>query len=62
MADCEYLDKCPIWARFQSDIKKIWIKNYCQGEKQSRCARKNLSLEGTAVPADLLPNGTTHTE
>lgn len=59
MADCEYLEKCPVWARFKSSIKDVWIKNYCQGEKQDRCARKLLSTEGKDVPGQLLPNGTT---
>ena len=59
MADCKYLAKCAVWKKFNSDIKSIWIKNYCQGDKQDRCARKLMGESGQKVPADLLPNGTT---
>ncbi len=32
MADCQYLDGCPVFARFkQEGLKNIWIRHYCQG-------------------------------
>jgi hypothetical protein len=62
MADCEKLAGCPVWARFKSDIKTIWIRNYCQGDKQDRCARKLLARSGVPVPSNLLPNNTTLNE
>lgn len=58
MADCVNLARCPVWERFKSDLKTIWIKNYCQGDKQDRCARKLLAKEGKPVPPNLLPNNT----
>lgn len=63
MSDCEFLAKCPVWAKFSTDtIKAIWIKNYCQGDKQDRCERKRRAAAGEPVPENLLPNGTTHSE
>lgn len=58
MSDCEYLDKCPVWARFNSDVKYIWINNYCKGTKQDRCVRKTMTAEGKMIPDSLLPNNT----
>lgn len=58
MADCPSLARCPIWEHFKSDIKYVWIKNYCQGDKQERCARKLLARQGEEVPLNLLPNNT----
>ena len=60
MSDCAQLEACPVWANFKSDIKNIWIRNYCQGDKQERCERKRLGMSGEPVPDNLLPNGTTH--
>ncbi|MEN8169886.1 MAG: hypothetical protein ABFS08_06650 [Pseudomonadota bacterium] len=59
MADCKYLAKCAVWKKFNSDIKNIWIKNYCKGDKQERCARKLMGEQGKKVPVNMLPNGTT---
>ncbi len=59
MADCKYLAKCAVWKRFNSVIKEVWIKNYCMGDKQARCARKLMGESGKKVPVNLLPNGTT---
>lgn len=59
MADCPQLIKCPIWEKFQSDVKYVWIRTYCQGDKQDACARRELYNSGKEVPLDLLPNGTT---
>lgn len=58
MSDCEFLQKCPVWERFRSDIKNIWIKNYCRGPLQEKCARRQLCQDGQPVPDTLLPNGT----
>jgi hypothetical protein len=62
MSECAFLNSCPVWDHFKSDLKSIWIKNYCRGDKQDRCARKQLASEGREVPANLLPNGTTFEE
>lgn len=58
MSDCELLQKCPVWEKFQSDIKNVWIKSYCQGNLQEKCERKKLCLNKQPVPDSLLPNGT----
>jgi len=58
MNDCEYLDKCPIFALFKSEgAKNVWISFYCQGSRQEECARKLLKKDGKEVPRTLLPNG-----
>ena len=59
MADCEYLEACPIFAQFKNEgIKNFWIQLYCKGSKQDDCARKSLKDAGQEVPQTLLPNGT----
>ena len=58
MQECEKLSVCPIWDSFQSDLKFIWINNYCRGPRQDRCARLVLARDQKPVPAKLLPNGT----
>lgn len=58
MSDCEFLANCPVWEKFKSDIKNIWIKNYCQGALQEKCARRQLCKQDQTVPDTLLPNGT----
>lgn len=55
--ECEYLAKCPMWARFGTNSKFVWIKRYCESGKQSECARKTLAARGQRVPDNLLPNG-----
>ncbi|MDH4099745.1 MAG: hypothetical protein OEV28_04145 [Nitrospirota bacterium] len=55
--DCKYLQKCPIWQKFSTSLSHVWIKSYCQGNKQDLCARKKLKEAGKEVPALLLPNG-----
>ena len=58
MNDCEFLSKCPVWDKFKSDIKNIWIKNYCQGSLQEKCERRQMSRTDQPIPDTLLPNGT----
>jgi len=58
MQDCDKLKECPVWHSFNSDVKFIWINNYCRGPRQERCARLALVRAEKPVPADLLPNGT----
>jgi hypothetical protein len=58
MADCSYLNTCPIFQKFKNEgAKNFWINQYCQGPKQDECERKKLATQGQEVPADLLPNG-----
>jgi hypothetical protein len=59
MVDCEYLDKCPVFARFKVEgAKNIWIEFFCRGSRQSECERRKLQKLGKEVPPTLLPNGT----
>lgn len=56
--ECEKLAKCPVWNKFNTNSKLFWIKSYCQGDKQSQCARKQwMSNKDTPPPENLLPNG-----
>ena len=58
MQDCEFLEKCPIFAKFKiEDLKNYWIHMYCKGTKQDDCSRKILRKQGKEVPKTLLPNG-----
>jgi hypothetical protein len=58
MAKCEFLEICPIFARFRLEgIKNYWIDMYCVGTKQDQCARKALRKQGKDVPPTLLPSG-----
>ena len=58
MADCEFLENCPIFAKFKiEDLKNYWIFTYCKGTKQEECARKVLRNHEKEVPKTMLPNG-----
>jgi hypothetical protein len=58
MEDCEYLEGCPVFARFRVEgAKNFWIRLYCQGLKQEECERRKLANVGELVPETLLPNG-----
>lgn len=57
MSDCMYLEKCPIFAKFQNEgIKNIWIGNYCKSTPD-KCERKKLRDSGESAPSTMLPNG-----
>ena len=59
MADCEYSDRCPIFAKSALEgTQSFWIRLYCEGPRQGECARKSLEQAGEEVPETLLPNGT----
>lgn len=59
MAECEFLEKCPIFAKFELEgLKNFWIAFYCKGDKQVECERKRLRKANKEVPITLLPNGT----
>lgn len=57
MAECPNLETCPVWQRFKTDLKLLWVKVYCLGDKQCECERKKLKAQGKDVPMELLPNG-----
>jgi len=56
--DCEFLEGCPIFAKFKSEgSKNLWISNYCKLNHE-KCERKKLRINFESVPITLLPNGT----
>jgi len=58
MADCEFLTPCPIFAKFKLEgTKNYWIRMYCKGAMQEKCARRNLKQEGKPVPPEMMPDG-----
>ncbi len=58
MTECEYLENCPIFARFRlQGSKNYWIEMYCAGARQNQCARKVLRKQGIQPSLTLLPSG-----
>jgi len=58
MADCENVEKCPIFEKFKTGgIADFWILKYCKGNHE-KCKRKELKRSGQNVPPNMLPNGT----
>ena len=54
---CPNLAGCKIWHEFKTNGKFFWIKQYCEGGRQSECARAAAKKECGSVPDNLLPNG-----
>lgn len=54
---CTHIENCELFAQFAlNPALQVWQVHYCeQGFK--RCARYQLALAGSAVPLNLLPNG-----
>jgi hypothetical protein len=57
MNECEWLETCQVWTELQAEIKYIWIKHYCTGDKQDRCERKRAYRLTGHAPRHMLPNG-----
>ncbi len=58
MAECEYLNKCPVFEKCQSGVlKSVFVTMYCKGSKLEDCARRKLKKAGKEVPLCLLPDG-----
>lgn len=55
---CPFLEGCPIFKHFRRYAQQIYIDIYCQGDYEI-CKRRQLRLEGQAVPENLLPHGGT---
>ncbi|MDA8363881.1 MAG: ankyrin repeat domain-containing protein [Gammaproteobacteria bacterium] len=54
---CGHTKNCELFPQFAlNPALKVWQTHYCEGEF-AQCARYRLSLEGKAVPLNLLPNG-----
>ncbi len=57
MAACSHTSNCELFPMISvNSALKVWRTFYCEG-KWHECARYKLSLEGKAVPPNLLPNG-----
>ena len=60
MENCEFVEKCPIFARFKHEgAKNIWLQYYCLRNGES-CRRKKLRKDGMSpleIPSTMLPNG-----
>jgi hypothetical protein len=58
MAECKYLEECPIFARFKNDGgKAAWLEVYCWSSCDS-CERYKMREDGKEPPPTMLPNGT----
>ena len=64
MGDCENLEKCEFFKRYQNDEDKKYalmgfVRTYCQGNKQDECVRKKVSkaLGPDKVPVNMMPTG-----
>lgn len=61
MADCELLDRCGFFLKYQDTLNlacRGFIKTYCKGPKMDECERKKYRRAHGAPPADdMLPTG-----
>ena len=58
VADCEFLEKCPMFARFEIEsMGSAFITLYCKGPMMDNCARGIIRRSGEIPPDTLLPNG-----
>ena len=58
MAECEYLDKCPVFEKSTTGvIKGVFAVMYCKGGKLEECERRKLKKADKDVPDNLLPSG-----
>lgn len=61
--DCENIDKCGFFQKYQEtkDLAcKGFMLQFCKGPKQGECMRKKYKAEHGAPPADnMMPNGGT---
>lgn len=57
MADCKYLDKCPIYKHFKTKVAStIYRMQYCEGDF-SKCQRYIMREKGQTPSECLLPDG-----
>lgn len=61
MAECELLDKCGFFKKYQAAkdlVCKGFIAQYCQGAKMNECERKKYrQAHGTPPSDDMMPSG-----
>lgn len=54
---CPNVTRCPLFPRFRLKASlRLWKTFYCEADYEG-CARWRLSCQGSAVPPDLLPDG-----
>ncbi|HEC21290.1 MAG TPA: hypothetical protein ENI95_00065 [Chloroflexi bacterium] len=58
VAQCQFVEGCPIFKYFRRYAIKVYLEMYCEGNYE-RCRRRQLRLAGKPVPANLLPHGGT---
>ena len=58
MAECEFIEKCPVFEKCKTGvIKGVFGTRYCKGQELENCERRKLKKAGKEVPLTLLPNG-----
>lgn len=61
MADCELLEQCGFFRKYQDSLDlacRGFVKSYCKGPKMDECERKRYRREqGVAPVDDMLPTG-----
>ncbi len=54
---CEFIEACPMYAKFQNKgTLAVWKINYCEADYE-RCKRYEVRVTGTKPPDTMLPNG-----
>jgi major membrane immunogen (membrane-anchored lipoprotein) len=61
MADCELLENCGFFRKYQGSNEfacKAFIEQYCKGSKMNQCKRKEYRNQHGEPPSDdMLPTG-----
>ncbi len=61
MADCDLLDRCGFFKKYQGTLDLAcqgFMNSYCKGTKMDDCVRKQFRTEhGCAPEDDMLPTG-----
>lgn len=61
MSSCANLENCGFFKKFQEtkDLAcKGFVGQFCQGEKQDECKRKEFKMKNGFAPSDdMMPNG-----
>ncbi len=56
MADCNFVEGCPMFKYFNRIAAVVYRMAYCQGDYEN-CARRKLRLANQPVPENLGPQG-----
>lgn len=61
MGNCDLLDTCGFFQKYQSSQSaacRVFVREYCKGEKQDRCKRKEYrKINGESPVANMMPGG-----